>query len=172
MIVLCCPVQGRLWPATAASLAAYAPGAEIIPIPAADISRPWADISARWGTGDLLYIEQDIILHADVLPQFEACPEPWCLFPHPHHSHPDGELHATGMGCNRFREEFMRAVSVEAVEAVYGSCSRCGGVNPKCWAHLDGRINEAGEAAGFRLHVHWPPVGHRDVTPGEPEPPQ
>ena len=167
MRVLCCPVEGRLWPATAAALSAYAPGAEIIPIPADDISRPWADYAARWGRDDLVVIEQDVIIHAGVLPSFEACPESWCLFPARHYARGGGFMD-TGILCNRFRREFMQAVPVEAVEAIPGSCPRCdGGKDPRCWAHLDGRTRAAGEAAGFRIHVHWPSVGHRDVPPGE-----
>jgi hypothetical protein len=164
VIVLCCPVI--LWPGTRDSLAEHAPAAEIIPIPADDISRPWADYAARWGQDDLVVIEQDVIIHGDVLPQFEACPEPWCLFPARHYATPGGWM-TTGIMCNRFRREFMEAVPVEAVEAVSGSCGACGGRNPRCWAHLDGKTREAGEAAGFRIHVHWPSVGHRDSRPGE-----
>lgn len=165
--VLCCPVAGHLWPATAASLAAHASAALIVPIPAADIERPWRDYAEHWGgEDDLVVIEQDVIIHAGVLPQFESCPEPWCLFPGRHQAR-GGAFMDTGIMCNRFRREFMQAVPVEAVEAVYGSCPRCLGVNPKCWAHLDGRTREAGEAAGFKLHVHWPSVGHRDWLPGE-----
>ena len=165
MIILCCPVT--LWPATRDSLAEHAPAAEIIPIPADDISRPWADYAERWATDDLVVIEQDVIIHGDVLPQFRSCPEPWCLFPARHYATGPGGWMTTGIMCNRFRKEFMQAVPVEAVEAIYGSCGRCGGINRKCWAHLDGRTREAGEAAGFKLHVHWPSVGHRDTVPGE-----
>lgn len=164
MIVLCCPVN--LMPATAAALAEHAPGAQIVRIPAGDITRPWRDYAARWATDDLVVIEQDIIIHADVIPQFEACPEPWCLFPFRHYAQGGGWM-KDGIGCNRFRREFMEAVPVEAVEAQGGSCNRCNGENRQCWAHLDGRTREAGEAAGFRIHVHWPSVGHRDVLPGE-----
>ena len=164
MIVLCCPVT--LWPGTRESLAEHAPGAEIIPIEARDISRPWQDYAARWGQDDLVVIEQDVIIHGDVLPQFEACPEPWCLFPARHYATAGGWM-LDGIMCNRFRKEFMQAVPVSAVEAVPGSCTRCYGRNPKCWAHLDGKTREAGEAAGFKIHVHWPSVGHRDSLPGE-----
>ena len=166
MIVLCCPVT--LWPGTKESLGMYAPDALIIPIPADDISRPWADYAERWGTDDLVIIEQDVIIHADVLPQFEACPEPWCLFPARHYATGGGWM-KTGIMCNRFRREFMQAVPVEAVEAVPGSCPRCKGENQRCWAHLDGKTRAAGEAAGFTIHVHWPSVGHRDSLPGETE---
>ena len=168
MIVLCCPVQGRLWPATRASLAVHAPGALIIPIAAGDISQPWTTYASYWGKGDLVVVEQDVIIHDQVLPQFEACPEPWCLFPGRHDAQGGGFM-LDGLLCNRFRREFMQAVPVEAVEAVPGSCPRCRGQNPKCWAHLDGKTREAGEKAGFRIHVHWPSAGHRGWPPGETE---
>jgi hypothetical protein len=167
LIVLCCPAGGRLWPATAAALAAHAPGAEIIPIPADDISQPWDTYASRWGAGDLVVIEQDVVIHDGVIPQFEACPEPWCLFPARHYAAGPGGWMTTGIMCNRFRREFMQAVPVSAVEAVPGSCHRCLGADPKCWAHLDGKTRAAGEAAGFTIHVHWPSVGHRESVPGE-----
>jgi hypothetical protein len=163
LIILCCPVT--LWDTTRESLRKHAPATEIIPIPAADISYPWRILAERWAEDDLMYVEQDIIIHSEVVRQFEECPELYCLFPHPHYSHHDGELHDTGFGCNRLRKEFMKQVSVQDVEAVYGSCHRCGGgEDPRCWAHLDGRVREAGEAKGIRIHVHYPPVGHRGIT--------
>ena len=167
MNVVCCPVT--LWPATGFALAWHAPDAHIVPIDAGDITQPWATYASYWGKDDLGVIEQDVIIHEDVLPQFEACPEPWCLFPARHYAAGGGWM-TTGIMCNRFRKEFMQAVPVEAVEAVAGSCNRCGGREPKCWAHLDGKTREAGEAAGFKIHVHWPSVGHRESLPGEPEP--
>ena len=113
-----------------------------------------------------MVIEQDVIIHADVLPQFEACPEPWCLFPARHYATPGGWM-TTGIMCNRFRREFMEAVPVEAVEAIYGSCGAVRRREPEVLGHLDGKTREAGEAAGFKIHVHWPSVGHRDSLPGE-----
>ena len=166
MNVVCCPVT--LWPGTATALAKHAPGAQIIRIDAGDITQPWTTYAGYWGKDDLVVIEQDVIIHADVLPQFEACPEPWCLFPARHYATGGGWM-TTGIMCNRFRKEFMQAVPVEAIEAQGGSCNRCWGLEPKCWAHLDGKTREAGEAAGFKIHVHWPSVGHRDSQPGEME---
>ena len=166
MNVVCCPVT--LWPATADALTVHAPGAQVIHIDGSDIAQPWATYASYWGKDDLVVIEQDIVIHGDVLPQFGACPEPWCLFPFRHYAQGGGWMR-DGIGCNRFRREFMDAVPVEAVEAVPGSCPRCGGREPRCWAHLDGKTREAGEAAGFRIHVHWPSVGHRDTMPGETE---
>ena len=167
MIVLCCPVEGKLWPATAASLAEHAPDTLIIPIDPGDITQPWTTYASWWGKDDLAVIEQDIVVHAGVIPGFADCPEPWCLYPFRHYARGGGFMDS-GIGCNRFRREFMEAVPVEAVEAVPGSCHDCNGVNTKCWRHLDGKVREAGEAAGFKIHVHWPSVGHRDEgLPGE-----
>ena len=160
MIVLCVPM--KLWDSTRVALRLHAPGAIIKKLRTDDIEEPWNTYSEYWRSAedDLLIVEQDIVIHEDVIPQFEACPEPWCLFPFPHYSQPDGELMTTGIGCNRFRREFLEQVTVEDVEAQGGNCIRCEG-NPKCWAHLDGRTREAGEAKGFKIHVHYPPVGHR-----------
>jgi hypothetical protein len=162
MNILCCPVN--LWEAARESLR-HAPGAKIIRIPREDISHPWEIYKSFWGKDDLVIIEQDIIIHEEVIPQFRECPEPWCLFPFRHYS--AAGWMTTGIGCNRFRREFAEKVTPEAVEAIPGSCHRCQGRVPGCWAHLDGKTREAGEAAGFRIHVHWPSVGHRDSKPGE-----
>lgn len=168
MITLCCPVT--LWPGTRDSLAGHAPDALVIPIDRDDIEQPWTTYARYWGTDDLVVIEQDVIIHAGVLPSFESCPEPWCLFPARHYAVGPSGFMKTGIMCNRFRREFMEAVPVEAVEAIRGSCNLCHGVNRRCFRHLDGRTREAGEAAGFSIHVHWPSVGHRDEgLPGEYE---
>ena len=43
----------------------------------------WRELSARWdGTRDLVVIEHDIVIHDRVIPQFAACPAPWCEFPY------------------------------------------------------------------------------------------
>ena len=127
----------------------------------------WEAYKSLWGQDDLMVIEQDIILHEDVIPQFENCPEPWCLFPFRYT--PGEDFLAEGTGCNRYRLRFQQEVLPEAAEAVDGCCPRCEGKNPGCWAHIDGRLLEAGRKAGFEIHVHWPSAGHRTTLPGEYE---
>lgn len=161
MIIACFPT--RIWDATRDSISTYAPQAQIIPVAQGDVSGAWENYKSLWGEDDLMVIEQDIILHGDVIPQFEACPEIWCLFPFRYTE----DWLAEGTGCNRYRREFQEKIPPSAVETVYGSCWRCEGINPACWAHIDGRLLEAGRKAGFQPHVHWPSVGHRETPPGE-----
>src|SRR5580698_1326044 len=167
MITLCVPAN--LWPSCRRALARYAPDAVVIPCAVEDNNAWWREISARWtGVEGLLLIEQDIRIHADVIPQLEACPEPWCVFPFPR---PEAHylLQDRGIACTRFSAEFQRLVTVAEIEAVPGSCWECRGVDRKCWRHVDGRIKAAAEAAGFaEPHLHWPPVIHRDVMWQDP----
>jgi hypothetical protein len=162
LIIACFPTA--IWDVTRNSISEHAPQTRIIPV--TGLTGAWDAYKSFWGEDDLMVIEQDIILHEDVIPQFEGCPEPWCLFPFRYM--PGMDFLDTGTGCNRYRKEFMQEVPPDAVEAIFGSCPRCnGGENPGCWAHIDGRLHEAGEKAGFRIHVHWPSVGHRTIMPGE-----
>jgi hypothetical protein len=163
MITLCCPA--RFWDSCRDALAEHAPDAIIIPIAVEDYRGWWREISARWlGEEGLLLVEQDIAIHDRVIPELEACPEPWCLFPFPRPELPE-TLQDRGIACTRFSAGFQRAVPVTEIEAVPGSCWECKGVDPKCWRHIDGRIKAAAEARGFtEPHLHWPPVVHRDIT--------
>lgn len=161
MIIACFPT--RIWDVTRDSLARYAPDAQIISV--TGLTGAWDAYKSLWGQDDLMIVEQDIILHESTIPQFLECPEPWCLFPFRYMD--SLTFLDTGTGCNRYRTEFMEEVSPADIEAIPGSCNRCEGGNPGCWAHIDGRIREAGEKKGFRIHVHWPAAGHRQFPPGE-----
>lgn len=153
------------WPAARAALAEHAPQAETVRIYPPNWWEYWDAVEQEWGYEDLMLVEQDVILHARAVPELEACPEPWCLFPY-YHPGAAGLL-AEGLGCTRFSRAFQGAVPLEAVAAIEGNCPRCDGAPDKykCWAHLDGRIAQAAALAGFTPHVHYPAVGHRDVPP-------
>jgi hypothetical protein len=170
VITLCCPV--RFWPSCRDSLAEHAPDAVIIPVAAEDSPGWWREISARWnGTEGLLLIEQDIAIHAGVVPEMETCPEPWCCFPFPRPEAPT--LQDRGIACTRFSASFQQLVTVAGIEEVPGSCWECRGQDPSCWRHIDGRIGDAAAAKGITgPHVHWPPVTHRDVTWPAEKPPR
>lgn len=153
------------WPQAQASVARYAPQAEHVVIDPLNWWEYWDAVEQEWGYEDLMLVEQDIILHGRAVPELEACPEPWCLFPY-YHPGSDGLL-GRGLGCTRFSLAFQLSVTMDDVAAVPGCCPRCDGSPEryKCWAHLDGRIAQAAEDRGFTPHVHSPAVGHRDVPP-------
>lgn len=140
----------------------------------------WEAIAARWGRGeDLLVVEHDIVLHGDVIRQFEACPNVWCTFPY----WKDGWLDQA-LGCTRFRAEVQEQISAEEIqEDCWASCSECNtawsvpsledlkdvrGWRARtgaaevlgCWRHIDGKIIWAMGRHDQRTCVHTPPVGH------------
>jgi hypothetical protein len=62
---------------TQLALAGHAPAADIVCTGDAG-TEYWRQISSRRnGRDDLVIIEQDVQITADVLPSFAACPEPW-----------------------------------------------------------------------------------------------
>jgi len=164
--VLCCAVTP--WPGTVRSLREHAPGHELVLVGAADWRGYGREVLARWGQDDLLVVEQDNVIHAGVLPQLEACPEPWCVFPYRHPSSGDGFADRC-LGCTRFRLEFQQKVTAEEIASEGGNCNRCHGQPDKhlCWLHVEGRVSDAAARFGFTRHIHWPSAGHRDVPPGE-----
>lgn len=154
------------WSWAEEAFARYVPEGHTVVIHPLDIGAYHEAVAKRWGLGHaLLVVEQDIIVHAQVLSQLTICDEDWCVFPYRHPDNGNNFLLAA-LGCTRFSVRFQEAATVADIDAVYGYCNTCKG-QPGCWVHLEGRISDAGLAAGFTRHVHWPSVGHRDVPPGE-----
>lgn len=157
-----------LHPATAAALALYAPDAGLVDVSGSKFDY-WHAIRDRWdGTQDLVIIEQDIEIHAEVLPSFAACPEPWCTFSYPiFRTSVDLTI---GLGCVRFSAGVQRMVSAEKIAEGFVLCATCKGGG--CWWHLDSRIAELLKyKAGLRQHVHGTVTHHHDYsdfTDGEP----
>jgi hypothetical protein len=155
--ILACPVA--YWPKAQESWKTYLPGIEVIYIDKENLRSYWNEIAERWGRSDLLLIEQDIVVHRSVLPQFMCCNESWCLFPF------NGQN--WGLGCTRFRKEFQQKVTIDVLRQQVDYCDYCKGEDATCWWHIDGKVLRAGEALGFKRHEHYPQVGHRDFAGGE-----
>jgi hypothetical protein len=69
------------------------------------------ELDKRWtGKQDLVIIEQDKEVHAQVMPTFEACQEPWCGFTYWINPEPHCELVLGGFGCVRFSAWFQRLI--------------------------------------------------------------
>lgn len=101
---------------------------------------------------DFMVIEHDILPHAGVVPVFDACPEPWCVFPYA-----NTDRYAGHLGCVRFRSELMRWLP-DAIDAARDI--RHPALHAGHWLYLDSAIARVLEDAGYRRHTHTPPVGH------------
>lgn len=116
----------------------------------------WRALKELWGEpGDLVLVEHDIIIRSDVLPAFEACSEPWCVFGYPHHG--SQTLLTTSLGCVRWREA-MKDLFPTLMDEV--GKMELGG-RPGHWSRLDDAIAEA--LAPLKPHLHAPPLRHVSV---------
>ena len=69
----------RLHPTTGRLLNKYAPGHERVFLTGMD--GYWQLVTELWGNGEsFMLVEHDIGIHANVLPDFAACPSWWCGF--------------------------------------------------------------------------------------------
>jgi hypothetical protein len=139
----------------------------------------WDALSARWGTDDLMIVEHDIVLHDQVVEQFEACPNVWCTFPYWHDEWLDEAL-----GCTRLRLSIQQQITpAEIQEESWGSCWECNPTAtmptvdelrdlPKwrqrikdgeilgCWRHIDGKLIWSMRRHKQKVCVHLPTVEH------------
>lgn len=138
----------------AAALRLYAPGAEYVDTSASDQAYGEA-IAARWNIGgDLVTVEHDNEITAEVLPSFAACPEPWCTYAYEIFAPPWTMICETALGCTKFSAEFQ--AKFDFTERVLnGVCVQCHVVHQHHWGDLDARI--ATQVATYEQlspHVH------------------
>lgn len=143
------------WPAAEAALPADAERIYTGP----DTGDYWKAFASQWtGEGDLVSIEQDVAIHDQVIPQFEACPEPWCSF---------GWMVGPGqhsfwwLGCTRYSAALQRAIPVSELcrPNPPDVCERCTSV--PCHRHLDVVFGAIIEHLGYEWpHVHQPDIRH------------
>ncbi len=100
-------------PAALKALSLYAPDAERV-----DTSGPqqtyWREICKRWnGTDDLVIIEQDNEITAEVLPSFAACDKDWCTYSY-QGLFQDATL-TRSLGCVKFSAALQRRFPSETI---------------------------------------------------------
>jgi hypothetical protein len=139
----------RLHPSAEAALVRHAPTAEFIYV-GGDQTAYHRLVSAAWANGrDFVLIEHDIEVHEQVLPQFMACPELWCVFAYPLARRPDGSSvyldHS--LGCARFRARLLAEHPKPFA-----------GLPGYHWAKVDADLQAA--LAPLEPHLHLPPVAH------------
>ena len=195
MRVLCAHTSLR--PKTRAALERYAPQTEFVDVSGDDYAY-WRQIALRWGGGeDLLVVEHDIEIHENVIPQLEACSEPWCTFAYKLWN-PDVWCY-NALGCTRFSASLMADITPGEITQVQAkwlapslnvvgnveyhpevmpfdsrAACRCGGRGAApCWQHIDMKIADTIEGRGVLkrqargAHVHQPPVRHLPVDDPE-----
>ena len=110
-------------------------------------------LAAEWQVpGDLVIVEQDNALRADVLPSFHACESMWCGFPYP-----IGANDLVCLGMTRFRDA-LKIAEPDLLEIV--GQDGTGGLPPKVWQRLDIRILEELHHRGYEQHAHLPVTEH------------
>ena len=148
------------WRATSA-LMTHWPDFEEHELDPADDNAYWRLLDGLWNAGeDFAIVEHDIEIHADVLPTFESCPEPWCTFPYLGRSfknYPVPVLRCA-LGCVRFRADLLRA-NPGLLEAMLPGPS--GSLrNPKHWRRCDSLLATVLQRRGYSVHEHEPHVIH------------
>jgi len=168
-----------------AALAIHAPSAELAYTGTSETAY-WQAVNSRWNDEqDLMLIEQDIVIRADVVQSFLSCPKSWCVFPY---AMPGYGL-AESLGCTRFRKEAMAAVPVADIPGalmypvrwtipsatgqtlwagvnesvttrITTGCDTCSPTEI-CWRHLDWRVSGALREKGYKPHLHAPDVEHQ-----------
>jgi hypothetical protein len=135
----------------------YLPGWESAQLPADDPTAYHHLLAGAWARGgDLLIVEHDMVVHADVLPQFEDCPEIWCGFEYLVDTCP-----VVALGCTRFRAELLTA-EPDLFESV-GLISDDGFPHAKHFLRLDARMDAELRRRGHAAHKHLPRVQHLHV---------
>jgi hypothetical protein len=113
-------------------------------------------IGSRWtGKSDLVVIEADKEITAEVIPSFGKCEHRWCVYSYMNLPAPFTKEVQIGLGCSRFSAEAQRIVSVDEFlceDVFWQPCMFCDGKG--CWNQLDSRMARALKNHGITQHVH------------------
>jgi hypothetical protein len=154
----------RVHPLTEESIAEHVPDIERVFVGRKDHAY-WELLRDLWSAGEtFVLIEHDMELHSAVLPEFDACRQPWCVFPYPGPTPPRGwsqvehgdPLLYRSLGCTRFSA----ALIAKRPRFIADLPSRH-------WERLDAEIAPALMRLGYQVHVHRPAVLQHHVWNGE-----
>ncbi len=149
--VLACYAGSGLLPETYRSLTRYVPIGclELVNV-SGDLSTYWLEFRKRWvGKWDLMTVEQDNVLDGEMIPSFNACPEPWCVYEYegPENMVSRGaadRMLKTSLGMTRFSRQLQLEVPVtEISNKDYFS-----------WYLIDYRIAVVLGKKGYSPHIH------------------
>ena len=162
---------GNINPEAAEALEKYAPKAEYVDTSGSIYAYNEA-IASRWdGSDDLVVIEQDKVITADVLPTFEACEESrqhfWCAYSYDVFPPPYTKEVSIGLGCTKYSWVVQRLVKPEEFlgpdSECLPKCPHCQGKG--CWLYLDSRIGFAVMNRMIQVSVHGKIKHHHEYSP-------
>ena len=145
----------------------HAPGAIFIETP--HIYDYNVIMAENWNSGeDLVVVEEDKVLHYGVIPSFNDCKHPWCVFAYTTFPQPYTRSITIGLGCTKFSAEVQQEFGPEEFlvddSPEWGVCPDCNGKG--CWRYLDSRIDKCLWKRGYSSHVHgW--VEHLHKYPAD-----
>lgn len=136
------------------ALRRYAPDTEYVHVDKDDSESYAREIAKRWdGSDDLVIIEHDNEITAEVIPSFAACDQPWCSYQYEIFSPPYTRLCDTGFGCTRFSKELQQKISFRD-RVLELPCEVCGSPHAY-WGELDMRLcTQISDALNIGVHVH------------------
>ena len=127
----------------------------------------WSALGEWWARGeDFAIVEHDVVIHSDVVEQFDSCPEPWCVFGYTPICHEKClEAWANMFGCTRYRSELIAAVP-DAVTSIpperrdwHNLCDELAG-NKIAGVDQPTLRPHSLRWAGYTHHWHTPRVRH------------
>lgn len=156
MRVLACYVDQNLKPDAYRALIKYVPigSLEMVNV-AGNISNYWHQFRARWrGEYDLVTVEQDNVINGEVLPSFQTCDQPWCVYEYVGPPYMEDRQLKHSLGCTRFTQQLQKEIPWQRFsERDYFS-----------WHLIDYRIGHVLGHAGYKVHVHGEVVHLHDYS--------
>jgi hypothetical protein len=154
MKIICC-YSGEPHPKAVEAIEKFAPETEFIETKG--LYGYGEVITAHWtGEEDLVNIEGDKEITAEVIPSFRDCDEPWCTFGAKTLPPPYRKLVYHGLSCAKFSARLQQIVKPEEFiceDVPWQPCRHCR--NKGCWNQLDVRMVRAFEAHGVDFpHTH------------------
>jgi hypothetical protein len=171
MRIICC-YNDEVHPLTRKAIEKFAPETEFVETPG--LFGYNEAIASRWtGESDLVVIEGDKEIHADVIPSFQVCDEPWCTFEYDNFPPPYQRSCQVGLGCAKFSADCQILLPTETFTGpdnpIGWKCTDCGGKG--CWRYLDTRIalGILSRCIAFAPHVHGRIEHHHEYDPDWPK---
>ncbi len=163
-----CAHTGNIHPKALEALKKYAPDTEYVDTSGSIFDYNEA-VASRWtGKEDLVVIEQDKEITAEVVSAFASCDHFWCSYSYDVFPAPYTKEVTFGLGCSRYSAVVQRLVDPSEFTGpdpdILPQCRHCHGQG--CWCYLDSRIAFALWNRMISVEVHGK-VNHHHYYPAD-----